>query len=220
MWSPEPALYLVGVAKTRRRTTRHPRRKKRARARGTLDPFALRRRLSKRRLASLTLACLIILAIALLDHAAGVLPVGDDWHRYHDRSFEVARVIDGDTIVLRVPDGDSATTTVRLWGVDTPELAKPGTERPAEPFAEAATAFTRELVQGSRVRLELQDHRLRGRYGRLLAYVVLADGSVLNAELIEHGLSKHDDRWGHDRSADYAELERRARAEKRGLWSD
>ena len=208
------------MIKARRRPTRRPRRKQRGRARSTLDPLALRRRLSKRRLASLILACLIIFAITLLDHAAGVLPVGDDWHRYHGRSFEVARVIDGDTIVLHVPDGDSPTTTVRFWGVDTPELAKPGTDRPAEPFAEAATAFTRERVQGSRVTLELQDYRLRGRYGRLLAYVVLEDGSVLNAELIENGLSKHDDRWGHDRSADYAELERRARVEKRGLWSD
>lgn len=185
-----------------------------------MNPIALARQLRRRKAAGLVIALLLIIAIALIDRLGGALPVGDDWHRYHDKSFEVVRVIDGDTLDLRIADGERQTTRVRLWGVDTPELARPGRDGPSEPFAEEAAALARELAEGRRVRLYLQEHRVRGRYGRLLAYVELPDGRVLNAELIEQGLSEHDDRWSHDRSEAYEQLEQRARAQRRGLWSD
>jgi micrococcal nuclease len=176
--------------------------------------------LSRRKSAALAIALVLVFTIACIDRFGGVLPVQDDWRRYHGQSFVVARVVDGDTIDLRYPDGDKPTTRVRLWGVDTPERAKRDKGLPAEPWAEEATAYTRRRVEGRRVTLELQEHRRRGRYGRLLAYVRLDDGSDLNAELIERGLSEHDDRWSHDRSEAYAELERRAKRAERGLWAD
>ena len=37
-------------------------------------------------------------------------------------TYTVARVIDGDTIVVKTPSG---LVTVRLWGVDTPETVHP-----------------------------------------------------------------------------------------------
>lgn len=185
-----------------------------------MDPLSLHRYLRRRRAGALALALLVIFAIACIDRFGGVLPVQDDWDKYHGQSFKVMRVVDGDTLDLRVVDGDRPTTRVRLWGVDTPELAKRGNNQPPERWGEEAKAYVRERVEGKTVTLELQDHRLRGRYGRVLAYVVLPDGSDLNAELIERGYSKHDDRWGHDRSSPYAELERQARQGGRGLWSD
>ena len=184
------------------------------------DPLALSRKLRVSKAAALIIALLIIVAIACVDRYGGVLPVEDDWRRYEGRQFEVARVIDGDTIDIRAADGDHPTTRIRLWGVDTPELAKRDTGKPAEPWAEEARAYTLSRVQGKRVTLELQPHRLRGRYGRLLAYVVLPDGKVLNAELIEQGLSEHDDRWSHDHAAEYDALERSARRRGVGLWSE
>ncbi|MFN3166355.1 MAG: thermonuclease family protein [Phycisphaeraceae bacterium] len=184
------------------------------------NPLALRLALKRRKAGALAIALILVFAIACIDRFGGVLPVQDDWRKYHGQSFAVARVIDGDTIDLRVPDGDKPTTRVRLWGVDTPELAKPDKSLPAEPWAEEARAYTRERVEGRRVTLELQKHRARGRYGRVLAYVRLDDGADLNAELIERGLSEHDDRWSHDRSEQYADLERDARQGGRGLWSD
>lgn len=184
-----------------------------------MDPLALYSRMSRRKLTLLVIGLLILIALGCIDRYAGVLPVDDDWRRYEGKAFEVVRVVDGDTLDLRMGDGDSPTTRVRLWGVDTPELAKPGSNQPAEPWAEESKAYVTDRVQGKRVTLKLQEHRLRGRYGRLLAYVVLPDGSVLNAELIERGFSEHDDRWSHDRSSDYDALERAARQQQRGLWS-
>lgn len=184
-----------------------------------MDPHRLGRALKQRKAAGLLIALVLVVVIALLDRGAGVLPVDDDWHRYHEQTFEVLRVIDGDTFELSVPDGERATTRVRLWGVNTPEMGRPAEDLPPQPGAEAATAFTRDLLAGQRVTLHLQSHRLRGGYGRLLAYVELPDGRFLNAALIENGLSKHDDRWGHDRAEQYEALEKQAREGRKGLWA-
>ena len=48
-----------------------------------------------------------------------------DWQTYHDQTFTVAKVIDGDTLDVNCPDGKFPTTRVRLLGVDTPETHHP-----------------------------------------------------------------------------------------------
>ncbi|MEM9348361.1 MAG: thermonuclease family protein [Planctomycetota bacterium] len=174
--------------------------------------------MQRRKAAGLVFALFMVVVIALLDRSAGLFPVQDDFHKYNDQSFEVLRVVDGDTLELNVSDGGQKTTRVRLWGVNTPEMNADKPDTPPEPWAEEATAFARDAAAGQMVKLRLQDHRLRGRFGRLLAYVVLADGRVLNAALIENGLSKHDDRWGHDQGGYFETLEKNARERRVGLW--
>ena len=183
-----------------------------------IGPVELGKMLRRRKAGGLAIALVFIILIAILDRYVGVFPVDDDWHRYHNQVFEVLRVVDGDTLDLRVADGEHATTRVRLWGVDTPEMGRRNTDAPPEPWAQEATDFTRNAVEGRRVTVILQDHRIRGRYGRLLAYIQMPDGRVLNAALIEQGLSKHDRRWGHDEIDAYDELEDQARTDRRGLW--
>lgn len=184
-----------------------------------LDPFFLSRAIRRKNAWVVLVVLIVLLAVGVLDQGVGVLPVDDDWHRYHGRRFEVVRVIDGDTLDLRVTDGDEALTRVRLWGVDTPELHTRD-PRPAEPWAEEALAYSQGLVEGRWVTLRLQPDRLRGGFGRLLAYVQTDDGVVLNAGLIEEGLSSHDDRWGHDASDAYEALEQQARRAGLGMWSE
>ena len=58
----------------------------------------------------------------------------------------VVRVVDGDTIIL---DGKER---VRLIGVDTPETVDP--RRPVQYFGKEASAFTKRMVEGKKVRLE------------------------------------------------------------------
>ena len=140
---------------------------------------------------------------------------------YDDRVVTVVRVIDGDTLDVDVPDGERATTRVRLWGIDTPEMAWPeqGRDEP-EPFAEEATAFVRELVEGQAVTLHVEPQRVRGRYGRLIAHVRLADGRLLNELLVERGLAEAETRWAHDELDRYLAAERRARLAGRGIWGE
>jgi len=160
-----------------------------------------------------------ITLIAIVDHTRGILPIGDDWHRYHGKTFEVMRVIDGDTLDLRTPDGDRATTRVRLWGVDTPEISRDPDE-PDEDYARDALKHTRQHAEDASVTLYLQKHRTRGRYGRLLAYVELPEGQDLGGELLAEGLAERDGRWGHDRMRAYRELEDAARDQAVGIWSE
>src|SRR5438093_5837945 len=77
----------------------------------------------------------------------------------------VVRVVDGDTIYV---DLGSRPEKVRYIGIDTPEIGPP--IRRLQPGGREAAEVNRTLVEGKRVRLEL-DARERDRYGRLLAYV-------------------------------------------------
>jgi endonuclease YncB( thermonuclease family) len=82
----------------------------------------------------------------------------------------VLDVVDGDTVVLA---GDGGRRSVRLIGIDTPEVAHP--VRGREPFGPEASAFTAALLpRGTEVWVEL-DVEVEDAYGRLLAYLYLAD---------------------------------------------
>ena len=85
--------------------------------------------------------------------------------------------MDGDTLVL---DGGER---VRLIGVDTPETVHPN--KPVERFGKEASAFTKELTDGKRVRLEFEQGSARtDRYGRTLAYVYLEDGRLVKSSVV------------------------------------
>ncbi len=128
----------------------------------------------------------------------------------------VERVVDGDTVVLRI---DGRTESVRLIGIDTPETVKP--DAPVECFGPEASAFTEGLLPaGTAVRLE-RDVEARDDYGRLLGYVHrAADGAFVNLAVVRQGYATvlmfppnvaHAD--------DFVAAARAARAERLGLWS-
>ncbi|MFC1529553.1 thermonuclease family protein [Gemmatimonadota bacterium] len=124
----------------------------------------------------------------------------------------VERVIDGDTIRVRIGD---RIETVRYIGVDTPESVHP--TRGIEPYGLAASAFNRTLVEGQRVRLGF-DVEERDRYGRLLAYVY-TDSLFVNAELLRQGYAQVMTVPPNVRHADdFLRLQREAREADRGLW--
>jgi micrococcal nuclease len=106
------------------------------------------------------------------------------------RSFEakVSRVIDGDTIEIALDQKNNLNTkeTVRLLLVDTPETVHP--EKPVQPFGKEASDYSKKLLTGKTVQVEL-DVSDRDSYGRLLAYIWL-DGKLFNELLIEQGLAR------------------------------
>lgn len=133
--------------------------------------------------------------------------------------YWVVRAVDGDTLELdhtaspRLEHGER----VRLIGVDTPETVHP--QRAVEHFGREATAFTRSLAEGRRVRLEFDPAAGRDPYGRTLAYVYLEDGTFLNAEIIRQGYGFAETRWPHAYLEEFRGLEREARDNRRGLWA-
>jgi micrococcal nuclease len=128
----------------------------------------------------------------------------------------VVRVVDGDTIVVRL---DGADERVRLIGIDTPESVDPRT--PVECFGKEASDHAASLLpRGTAVRL-VRDVEARDRFDRLLAYVYRAgDGLFVNLALAEAGYA--DVATFPPNVAHVDELTAavaRARAEGRGLWS-
>jgi endonuclease YncB( thermonuclease family) len=140
-----------------------------------------------------------------------------DLPRYHDKTFRVVRVIDGDTLDIDLPDGNRPCTRIRLWGVDTPETVRP--EHPVEHYGPEASAFTKKAALKKQVRLELLPHRTRDKYHRLLAYVFLPNGTLLNRELITTGHGYADSRFDHPKKREFLQLQAAARRDKQGLWT-
>lgn len=128
----------------------------------------------------------------------------------------VERVIDGDTIVVRLGDREER---VRYIGIDTPETVKP--DAPVECWGEAAHMLNARLLGGEEERVTLRfDRELRDRYGRLLAYVHrAADGAFVNAQLVRAGAARTlPIAPNTTRAGELAQLQVSAQAADRGLW--
>jgi len=137
--------------------------------------------------------------------------------------YTVARVIDGDTIVLS--DG----LKVRLTGIDTPEVyfseklvkdsKKSGQDiKTIQSLGKRASAFTKELCLGKKVRLEYDVDR-QDRYKRTLAYVYLEDGTFVNAKIVQEGFAQVMTVVPNVKYADtFLKLQKEAREANRGLW--
>ena len=124
----------------------------------------------------------------------------------------VVRIVDGDTIHVRLGD---RVERVRYIGVNTPEIHHP--RKGVEPGGHEASRVNRELVDGRRVRLEL-DVQERDRYGRLLAYVWIGDVMV-NEELVRLGYAQMMTVPPNVRyQSRFLAREREARERGRGLW--
>ncbi len=178
-----------------------------------------RSRYRRRKALSVALAVLVAAAFVLADRLGvfGRKSPGD-FEKYHDKTFRVVEIMDGDTLEVGIPDGHYEHTRVRLLGVDTPEVAKEDT--PAQHFAREAATFTTDAALGETVRLELLRERTRGKYGRLLAYVYLPGGRMLNRVLVTEGYGYADRRFEHPRKSEFAKLQKQAMRGARGLWKD
>ena len=155
--------------------------------------------------------------VSLRDTVRRNLYADQDWKKYHKRSFRVEKVIDGDTIDLAVPDNKDPTTRVRLLGVDTPETKNPKTS--VMYFGPEASAFTKKLCENQQVTVLLDTVAdQRDKYGRLLAYIRLPDGSILDERLIAEGFGYADPRFEHSFYDKYAQLQEQAMRGKKGLW--
>lgn len=142
----------------------------------------------------------------------------------------VTRVVDGDTLEVML---DGRLERIRLIGVDTPEFyesdklhrdaARTGRdEATIRALGKRASDFTKSLVHaGDRVQLEYDQQR-RDRYKRLLAFVWLPNGQMLNEVIVCEGYANAYTRYPFRQ--DYLErfraCERQAREAGKGLWAE
>ena len=120
---------------------------------------------------------------------------------------------------LAIGDGKFDNTRVRLLGMDAPETKSP--KVPAMYYGAEATAFAEQLADGKEVTVIIDTvGDVRDMYDRLLAYIRLDDGRVLNEELIVNGCAYADLRFRHSQYDRYLRLQQKAMEQKAGLWKN
>jgi micrococcal nuclease len=158
-----------------------------------------------------------------------VLP---DLEEIQDENYEYAvviNVIDGDTYEAKI---GNSVEKIRLIGIDTPEKYEnyklyADTQRTKKNIntikrlGNIASDYAEKLVKGKKVKLvkEIQGDE-RDKYGRLLRYVYLEDGTFVNLKLIKDGYANVYTKYDYSLREDFISAERYARENKLGLWSD
>ena len=128
----------------------------------------------------------------------------------------VVRVIDGDTVSVEI---DGQEETVRFIGIDTPETRHPS--KGVECYGREASARTAELLDSQTVYLEEdQSQDSRDRYGRILRYVWLQDGTNVNYQLVAEGYAfEYTYETPYNYQADFKTAQDEARIGQVGLWA-
>jgi micrococcal nuclease len=107
-----------------------------------------------------------------------------------------------------------------MLGINTPETVDP--RKPAECFGKQASDETKKILKDGEVKIETDD--IVGqfdKYNRLLAYVSLNNQDI-NAYLIEQGFAReytYDTKKPYSKRQIYKQLQKEAKKNKRGLWS-
>ena len=148
---------------------------------------------------------------------------------YAQQTTTVTRIVDGDTLKVFYLEGEES---IRLIGIDTPESrvnkkTKKDAKRSGQDIetiiamGKRATEYVESLVKpGGLITIEF-DVQERDRYKRLLGYVYLSNGKMLNEEIVKAGYAsvmtippnvKYKDR--------FLKAYQEAREDKRGLWEE
>lgn len=167
---------------------------------------------TKRRLVKLVLAFVIILAgnylVPQLRTQPNKTPPPSGY--YHVTTFN-----DGDTITV---DMAGQAEKIRMIGVDTPETEDP--RKPVQCFGKAASSYTKALIGNEPVRLEADaTNTNRDRYQRLLRYVYLQNGTLVNYEIIAEGYGFAYTGFPFTKSEEFKRAQEAAQQQRKGLWS-
>jgi endonuclease YncB( thermonuclease family) len=117
---------------------------------------------------------------------------------------KVVSIADGDTLTVLV---DRQQIKVRLDGIDCPESG--------QAYGQKAKQATSQLAFGNTVTIRPTG---TDKYSRMLANVLLPDGTSLNQELVRQGYAWWFRKYSKDQTL--AKLEAEARQNKCGLWAD
>ncbi|MCH7597813.1 thermonuclease family protein [Patescibacteria group bacterium] len=131
--------------------------------------------------------------------------------------YSVVKVVDGDTLAIEM---NGQIQTIRLIGIDTPETVHPS--KPVECFGVEASSYAKAVLTGAQVSIETDETQdTYDKYDRLLAYVILEDGTNFNKLMIEEGYGyEYTYSLPYKYQNEFKSAQQQAEANKRGLWAD
>jgi len=158
-----------------------------------------------------------------------VIPKLDQKESKDKKAYQVTKVFDGDTFEAEI---NGKKEKIRMLGIDTPEkwdsdkfdrdTERSGRDKETlRKLGELASDFTTRMIGGKKVTL-IPDSKSddKDKYGRLLRYVYLEDGTFVNLKIIEDGYANAYRKFNHSQKNEFIEAEKKARDNKRGLWGD
>lgn len=133
----------------------------------------------------------------------------------------ITEVVDGDTLEAEIRN---RTVTLRLQGVDTPEVHTSNnvsewecsmTQQHLREHGEKASQFVKENYDDKEVRVV---YRGEGYYGRTLASVYL-NGTNLEKQLLRKGLAQTYESSSFEEKQRFLQIESKTRRKEKGVWS-
>ncbi len=119
-------------------------------------------------------------------------------------SGKVIKISDGDTFHMLL--SDKTTIKIRLHGIDCPERS--------QPFYQQARNYLSDLIYNKNIQIIVP---YKDQYKRHVAFAFF-NGISVNEKMLENGFAWHFKR--HDKQIEWENLEKKARKEKKGIWSD
>ena len=136
----------------------------------------------------------------------------------------VKRVVDGDTFEL------SNGEKVRLLGIDTPEKFESKKldkdvevtkqdKKTIKKLGKLASDYVKNFVEGKKVILEREpNYDDKDRYGRLLRWIYLEDGTFVNGKIVRDGYAQVYEKFPVSKLDELRKYQKEARENNRGLW--
>ena len=162
------------------------------------------------------LLLLIIVLFVVVTQSGWLSGASQTLHLSQPGLYTINHYVDGDTIAVNM---NGSVETVRFIGVDTPETHKPST--PVQCYGLQAAAYTQsQISRFGKVRLQADPlDTNRDVYGRLLRYVYLPDGTLLDEKIIQQGYGFAYLDFPFSKKAQFAADEQAAQGAKLGLWA-
>ena len=141
-------------------------------------------------------------------------------------AYLITKVYDGDT--FQIETGEK----VRLLGIDTPEKwdsskldkdsERSGKDKEIiKKLGALASDYAEKILLNQKVILVADSTNSdKDRYGRLLRYAYLEDGTFFNLQIIKDGFANAYTKYPVIYMEQFLEAQREARENKRGLWGD
>jgi len=173
-----------------------------------------------------TFITLVVIALFAYFAWIYIIPKLSEHEQKQKETAFVQRVVDGDTFVLE--SGEK----VRMLGIDTPEkhesskldkdAERSGSDKKTiQRLGELSSEYTKKLIEKKNVVLVPEpNHEDKDKYGRLLRYIYLEDGTFVNKKIVEDGYANAYRRYELSKLDELIKAEKDARENKRGLWGD